>query len=157
MTFKVFISSSVLDSTVANELKNNLERYGIISVLSPNNEAMSLPYEQFVRNQIQTSDCLLAIMGKGGSRLENVNYELGMAVALNKIVLPFVEKGSNIPQFLAQKAFIVFDRDNPRLSYERTAQYLNQLKIEKEKRDSIGGLLLLGLGIILLGALASSE
>lgn len=76
---------------------------------------------------------------------------------MNKPVIPIVEEGSEIPTFLEGKEYILVNSDQPKLSYQRAADYLNKLKLEKETRNAIGGVLLLGLGLLLLGALFSSD
>ena len=43
------------------------------------------------------------------------------------------------------------------MSYEQAAKYLEGLKIEKERRNALGGLFLLGLGLLILAALASGD
>ena len=172
MTFKVFISSSMEDMHIVDELRKTLERYGIQPVLSP--EEMharetpdfyllrKIPPSEIglipdIKHQIQNSDCILVIIGRGGRRFENVDFEIGIATALNKLVIPIVEEGSEIPKSLANREYILIDRNRPKLSYERAAQYLNRLKLEKERRNAIGGLVLLGLGLLLLGALVSGD
>lgn len=156
MTFKVFISSSVRDIGIVEELRETLERYGITSITS-REIPINVPIEQYLRHQIHNSDCFLAIIGRGGSQSENVNFELGIATSLNRPVIPVVEEGSVIPQNLANRQYILINRDQPRLSYENAAKYLKKLEVEKETRNAIGGLILLGLGLLLLGALFSSD
>ena len=168
MTFKVFISSSLEDIHLVNELKETLERYGILPILPMEMAELkqyiegARPYRPskedltpMIMQQIQTSDCVLVIVGRGGKRSEFVDFETGVATAQNKLIIPIVEEGAEIPKTLANKEYILIDRNQPRLSYERAAQYLNKLKIEKERRNAIGGLLLLGLGFLLLAALVS--
>lgn len=156
MTFRVFISSSMKDMEIVNELREMLVRYGI--------EA-SVPWEipagtqvaDKISEEIQKSDCVLLIIGKGGGRSANVDFEIGIATALKKLIIPLVEQGSEIPKSLLNREYVSIDRNQPKLSYERAAQYLRSLKVEKEKRNAIGGLLLLGLGLLLLAALTSGD
>ena len=161
MTFKVFISSSMEDIHIVNELKETLERYGIETILPSEYEIElmppALPLADMIKRQIQISDCVLVIIGRGGRRSESVGYELGIATAMNRLVIPIVEEGSEIPPILINRQYILIDRNQPRLSYENAAQYLKRLKIEKERKNAIGGLVLLGLGLLLLGALASED
>jgi len=172
MTFKVFISSSMKDMRIVEELKETLERYGIEPILPTDiiiekvmerhlfgdgierRETRTMPWIANIQQQIHKSDCILVIVGMGGRRSEFVDLEIGMATALNKLVVPIVEEGAKIPRTLVDRQFILIDRNQPKLSYERAAQYLNRLKIEKERRNAIGGLLLLGLGLLLLNALS---
>jgi hypothetical protein len=145
------------DMYTVNELKRVMERYGIRAYL-PSVQSIVLPPTSLdVKTLIGYSDCILVLIGREGTRSENVDYEIGMAAALNKLIIPIVEEGAQIPNHLVGKQYILIDRNQPQLSYERAAQYLNRLKIEKENREAIGGLLLLGLGLILLGALSSGD
>lgn len=155
MTFTVFISSSVRDMQIIRELKETLERYGITSVLSPDTFPPSVSIEQTISQQIQASDCVLVIIGRYGERSETLNSELGLATRLNRRIIPIVEEGAEIPENLHGREYILMDSNQPRLSYVHAAQYLSRLKVEKETRNIIGGLLLLGLGVLLLGALTS--
>lgn len=154
MPFKVFISASVRDEAIVEELKSTLQKYGITAT-SINEMPLNINIEQYLRNQIIVSDCFLAIIGTNMGQSRNVDFEMGMAASLNKPIVPIVEEGAEIPKNIVNRGYILLDKNNPRLSYERAAEYLSQLKLEQEKRNSIGGLVLLGLGILLLGALAS--
>jgi len=168
MTFRVFISSSIEDIHTVNELRKTLERYGIQSIVPDVEGYRGTHYiggeirplgaiVDEIKQRIQASDCVLAIIGKGGSQSENVDSEIGIARGLGKLIIPVVEEGCEIPQNLANRGYILMDKNRPRLSYERAAQYLNTLRIEEERRNAIGGLLLLGLGLLLLAALASGD
>jgi len=156
MRFNVFISSSMRDIEIIRDLKATFERYGITVVL-PSEIISAAPIYQSIREQIQASDCFLVIIGEGGERSNAVNFELGIAVALNKPIVPIVEKDAILPSELRNMRYIVIDKNEPRISYERAAQYLSQLKLEKEQRNSIGGLIMLGLGLLLLGAIFGSD
>ncbi|MCL5876334.1 MAG: toll/interleukin-1 receptor domain-containing protein [Candidatus Bathyarchaeota archaeon] len=156
MPFKVFISASMKDRAIVQELKSTIVKYGI-TAMSVDEMPANENVEHYIRNQIWSTDCFLAIIGNDSTQSRNVDLEMGMAVSYNKVIVPIVEEGASIPRSIASRQFILIDKDNPRLSYERAANYLNQLKMEQDKRNSIGGLVLLGLGILLLGALASSS
>jgi len=86
-----------------------------------------------------------------------VNYEIELARKLSKQIIPIVERGAYIPDSLGDKEYIVIDRTQPKLSYENAAKYINSLKIQKEERSVLGGLLLVGIGLVLLAALTSDE
>jgi nucleoside 2-deoxyribosyltransferase len=163
MTFKVFISSSVSDIHIVNELKRTLERYGVQPIMPSEveeyrgraffgGEIRSPPsITDKIKQLIRISDCVLVIIGRGGGQSTHVGFEIGVASALDKLIIPIVEEGSEIPKNLVDREYILIDRNRPKLSYERAAQYLNRLEIEKQKRNNIGGLLLL------LAALASGD
>jgi hypothetical protein len=156
LTFKVFISASILDFAIVEELRKTLGKYGIESVTSKDIPRVK-SITQFLSQQIGDCDCFLAIIGIGGTQLNNVNYEISLAISQNKPIIPIAEEGALIPQIIANRQYIVMDRKQPLLSYEHAATYLHELKIKKEQKNAIGGLVLLGLGLLLLGAIVSSD
>jgi len=163
VTFKVFVSGSIRETEIIGELIETLGRYGIQSTIPgefSNDIAFpvtGVPTANLVEHQIQNSDCVLFIITKDGMRADAVNLELGIARALNRVIVPIVEEGAKLPANLANVPYISIDRNQPKLGYERAAEYLSKLKTEKENKNTIGGLVLLGLGLLFLGLLASSD
>ncbi len=157
MTYNVFISSSMDDMHLVQELRKILEQYGINVIIPSEEITPSALIAEKIKQLIQSSDCVLVIIGKRGRRSGSVDFELGIATAQNKLIIPLIEEGAEKPSILLNKAYIVIDKNKPQLSYESAAKYLNNQKIEKENRDTVGGLLLLGLGILILGALISGD
>ena len=158
MTFTVFISQSTQDKYVVKELVNVLHKYGIEAIVPWRSLAISEEYVQTIYPLIQNSDCVLVIISlRARTHLDNVNYEIELARKLSKQIIPIVERGAYIPDSLENKEYIVIDRTQTKLSYENSAKYINSLKIQKEERSVLGGLLLVGIGLVLLAALASDE
>ena len=157
MTYNVFISSSMDDMHLVQELRKMLEQYGIHAVIPVEEAITTTAFTEKIKQLIQSSDCVLVIIGKGGRRSRNVDFEVGIATAQNKLIIPLIEEGAEKPNILLNKMYIVIDKNKPQLSYESAAKYLSKQKIEKENRDTLGGLLLLGLGILILGALLSGD
>jgi len=177
MTFKVFLITSMEDTNTVNELRETIHRYGIETSLSEEvTSVRGQPIDDAsmgracygirgiepislsqIRTRVVNSDCVLVMISRNGTRSEIVNWEIGTAEGLGKTIIPIIEQGAEIPETLRGKQYIIVDRNQPRLSYDHAAQYLNRLKIEKENRNAIGGLLLLGIGLFLLAAIASSD
>ena len=155
--FHVFITSSGPSDLITQDLKRTFSRYGITTVISTELFSPGVNYQELITYQVKQCDCILAVIENSGVMRKTIDYELSMAISLNKIVVPFIERGASIPSSIGQKPFIIFDRMNPKQSYDHVGLYLNKLKMEKENKNSLGAILLLGLGIILLGALASSD
>jgi len=157
VSFSVFVSASWKDRDTVDKLVRILQQYEIQPILSWDMIRVGDPIVNRIRQQIRASDCVLAIIGKHGGRSESMDFEVGMAIGLNKIVVPLIEEGADIPKALIEKQYILIDKNRPELSYERAAAYLNSLKIEKERRNAIGGLVLLGIGLLFLAALGSED
>jgi hypothetical protein len=129
VTFSVYIISSLKDVDTVYELEKVLYQYGIQTQTGPDIKPGTSLVDS-IKTTIMNSDCTLVIIGKESRPSSNVDYEIGVAMGLGKLVIPIVEKGSEIPKNLVDSQFIVIDKEQPKLSYERAAQYLNRLKIE---------------------------
>jgi nucleoside 2-deoxyribosyltransferase len=103
-----------------------------------------------VKTSITGSDCVLAVMTKNGSRSKWVHEEIGAAYALNKPVIPVVEKGVNVEGVLEGKQYIEFDKNYPNQAYERVHAYLSKIKEKLDNQQFVGVLFLIGLAILLL-------
>lgn len=145
------------DMNLVQDLRKMLEQYGIHAII-PTEESIAIAsIVDKIKQLIQSSDCVLVIIGKGGQRSRNVDFELGLATGQNKLIIPLIEEGAEKPSILLNKPYIVIDKNNPQLSYESAAKYLSKQKIAKENRNTLGGLLLLGLGILILDDLLSEN
>ena len=174
MNFRVFISSNTKDRKIVDQLNETLLRYGIESLSSlgdmrtltdggDSEFARARIYDLSYRipneteQKIKSSDCMLTIVSRSGDQTCSVDYETTVATNLGKTVIPIIEEGADIPKSLQGKQCILIDRNQPRLSYERAAQYVNRLRIEKDTKNTIGGLILLGIGFLLVAAIASKD
>lgn len=68
---------------------------------------------------IRRSDCLLALLTRGGAQSPYVNQEIGMAVGLGKLVLPIVEDGVDIKGFDPGVEWVPFDRSRPEMMMQQ--------------------------------------
>ncbi len=160
MTFKVFISSNLKDEKIIHEMKETFSNHDIETIILSEQISMGEPISEQINQLIDKSDCIIIIIGKNGDNTKTQSLlalEMGLAIGKKKVILPLVEKDVDIPILLQDKKYIIYDRDNPRLTFEKVSQALKDLKIEKDKRNLIGGIILLGLGLIILDALGSKE
>ncbi len=87
MTTRVFLSYSLLDSELANEIAGMLEGLGL-KVVNPT-EAVSdgTIFQDTLREAIKNSDAMLVVGSADSLASSWVNYEAGMADALGKKVV----------------------------------------------------------------------
>lgn len=150
MAFKVFISHSIEDMGLVYELDrllkiNEMEPYVAVWYAEPGK-----PLWQKVKEAIKACDCFLVILSKYGVRSPWVNQELVIADESGKLIIPMAETGVKLQGLLEGKEYIPFDRDDPWGAMNTAVRYLQSLKIEKERRDAIGAVILVFLGLLAL-------
>jgi len=104
-----------------------------------------------VRRMIDQSDCILAmIAGVPGAF---VQAELTYALSRGKIVIPILREDIPQPAFLNKMPHVFrFSPANPGMVEAQVIAYLRQQKVNKDNRQAIGGLILLGMGLLMWSA-----
>ncbi len=162
MAFKVFLSYSIgpEEQAIVWRLQTLAAAHGI-EVFVPQRLGFSLPsskraalLQDQVRNAIDDSDCLLAIItASTGSAVEK---ELNYALGKNKLIIPIVETGVRDNSILSKlKPIFRFSRLDPAGKIEsEVVAFLKQQKISKENLQALGALVAIGMGLLLLAGLA---
>ncbi|OGW14598.1 MAG: hypothetical protein A3G93_00950 [Nitrospinae bacterium RIFCSPLOWO2_12_FULL_45_22] len=147
MAYKVFISHSTRDQGLVISLANLLSKFGVeVSVA----EWYLVPGEHLgkkVFEQIEKSDCVVALLTRNGIRSNWVQQEIGYSLQCNKSVIPIVEKGID-PKDLAAlqgREYIEYDPYQYQQALIKLSTYIRSLKLKKEEREKallvLGGLL----------------
>lgn len=160
MPLRVFLSYSLEpgDRVVAWRLQTLAAANGV-HLYVPSRQAFRLPSSRApllsreARVAIDRADFVLAIITMG--LRPEVDRELQYARSRGKKVIPIVESGV-VSQALRQRfpKMLIFSADNPpgRLE-EDLATFLTQQRVAKEKRQALGALVSIGLGMLVLSAL----
>ncbi|MFQ5927483.1 MAG: toll/interleukin-1 receptor domain-containing protein [Terriglobia bacterium] len=165
MGFKVFLSYSTdrEQQVVVWRLQTLAAAHGItVYVPQRPKQAFWLPSSRRkptllaseVRNAIDQSDCVLAIITNKTSPF--VEKELSYALGRNKIIIPIVRAGVQDSDFLKQfhQIFRFSPSDPPGKTEAEVVTFLKEQKISKENQQALGALVGIGLGLLLLFALA---
>jgi hypothetical protein len=70
------------------------------------------------------------------------------------VVIPVVQEGVVLPAFLAQLPRFEFSPLNPGKVEADVIEYLRQKRFSKENQQTVGALIAIGLGLLLLSALS---
>lgn len=98
---QVFISYSRRDADLAKEICNILDRYNITYFLDTKNINWGAKVNKDVRNALLSCTAIVVIISPASQKSQWVAYELGHAVALNKIILPLLSHPDiDVPQFI---------------------------------------------------------
>lgn len=148
MAYKVFISHSTRDQGLVISLANLLSKFGVEVFVA---EWYLTPGERLDRKvfeQIEKSDCVVALLTRNGMRSNWVQQEIGYALRRPKMVLiPLVEKGIDQKALAAvqNKDYIEYDPYQPQQALIKASSYVKSLKLGKEEQTKIlliaGGIL----------------
>jgi hypothetical protein len=146
VAYKVFISHSTRDQGLVIALTNLLSKFEIeVSVaewyLEPGERLDKKVFEQ-----IDKSDCVVALLTRNGIRSNWVQQEIGYSLD-KKLVIPIVEKGIDQKDLAALKGkeYIEYDSHQYQQDLIKLSTYVKSLKLKKEEREKVllvlGGLL----------------
>jgi hypothetical protein len=150
MPFRVFLSygADPGEQVAAWRLQTLATSYGMhVSVPHRNGSG-----EGQVRRSIAQSDCVLAIItGKIGPAVAD---ELNYALSRRKVIVPIVRQGLSLPPALGElRVFRLSARNTGEVEAE-VLKFLEEQKYNKEKQQTIGALVMIGLGLFLAAALS---
>jgi hypothetical protein len=158
MAFKVFLTYSLdpSEEALAWRLQTLAAAHGV-EMYVPRRGGVPSRQATLVNeamNAIDRSDCVLAIItGQANQALER---ELKHALAKNKLVIPIVSSEMSGHPLLTQfpHKFTFSPVDDPGKLETDIAEFLKHQKLDKEKRQAIGGLVAVGIGLLLLFSLS---
>ena len=146
-SYRVFISHSAQDQGLVISLVNLLSKFGVdVSVaewyLTPGERL-----DEKVFEQINKSDCIVALLTRNGMRSSWVQQEIGYSLQRDKPVIPMVEKGIESKDLAALQGreYIEYDRYQYQQALSKLSTYVKSLKLKKEEKEKVllvlGGLL----------------
>jgi TIR domain len=156
MAFKVFLSygTDPDEQVAAWRLQTLATSYGMhVSVPHRNGSGKAVANQ--VRKNIDQSDCVLAIIT--GNIGPAVAQELNYALAKGKLIVPVVRQGINVPPALKGLRLFQFSPWNTGEAEAEVVKFLHDQKYGKEKQQTIGALVAIGLGLFLLAALSNKQ
>jgi nucleoside 2-deoxyribosyltransferase len=159
MAFRVFLSHSLdpAEQALAWRLQTLAAAHGI-ELFVPHRGSLlpSAPRTALstVQKAIDRSDCVLAIITAKADA--TVQRELNYALAKRKLVIPIVHSGlANLPWVARFRPVFIFSPwDNPGKLEGEVVEFLKAQHLSKEKRQAAGALVVAGLALLLLFALA---
>lgn len=157
MSLSVFISHCMApeDLEVVYEISKQAKLNGIQTYVAERDPKYGESLSDKIKRAIQSSDCMIIFLTKGGAESPWVNQEIGVARALLKPRIPIVEKGVKVRGFDVGKEYIEFDRRNSMTAIKKTVDYLSKIKLEKEQRELTALLIIGGLALLAIAIAAS--
>jgi len=156
MAFRVFLSYSLdaADTALAWRLQTLAAAHGIEMYVPQYGATSTLPGDLPIEKAIDRADCVLAILTSAAST--GVQNELRYALKRGKLVIPIVraDLAGSPPLARFPRVFTFSPWDNPGRVESEIVEFLKGQRITKEKQQAIGALAALGVGLLLLVALA---
>jgi nucleoside 2-deoxyribosyltransferase len=106
MTERIFVSYAHQDRALLGSLEQELRKHGVISseeivLIDPRSESHAGDnIRETIRDQIRSASKVVIIASESSANSQWVNYEAGMASALEKPIVIFAKKGSGKTAFL---------------------------------------------------------
>jgi hypothetical protein len=155
MAFKVFLiyGTDPGEQVAAWRLQTLATSYGMhVSVPNRNGEIGEVMERS--RRAIDQADCVLAIITGAPARKGAVDSELSYALAEEKLIVPLVLEGIALPASLRKLEVFRFSPWNTGEVETRVVDFLKSQKLRMETVQSMAALVMAGLGVFLLAALA---
>jgi hypothetical protein len=153
MAFKVFLTygSGPDEQLTAWRLQTLATSQGLHVTVPHRNGGRESTASQ-VHRAIAQCDCVLAIVtGNIGSA---VAEELNYALAIKKPIIPLIWEGVYVPPAMQGLPILRFSPWNTGEIEAKVIDLLQQRKFDKEKQQTIAGLVAIGLGLVLIAAVA---
>jgi hypothetical protein len=134
MAFSVFVSHSMRphDVPLLRGVCDHLSHHGITYYLAERDWRFGEVLPARVENEIKRSDCVLAFLTKGGTAAAYVNQEIATAMAARKLMIPVLEKGTDIAGFRLGLDFVQLDRHAPQDCATKLSARLASLSANEE-------------------------
>ncbi len=123
-----FISHAERDVEALHTLENALRHEGIDFYVAEEDHQPGLALSEKILSWIHKSDVLIALMTKAASSSPSVNQEIGIAIKLNRTVIPLVQKDVDAGILLDNLEQLRFDDRNLDEICRKAAGCITQLK-----------------------------
>jgi hypothetical protein len=156
MSFKVFLSygAGADEQVAAWRLQTLATSYGM-HVSVPNRNGAGKAVGEQVRRAIDRSNCVLAIIT--GNLGPAVAGELNYALSKGKLIVQVVREDITVPPALSGLPLFRFSPLSTGQVEADVVKFLHEQRLGKEKTQTIGALVAIGLGLFLLAALSKKQ
>ena len=157
MAFKVFISHSIQDMDFVNSFKAMLRQKGLEAYVALSEPEPGKSLSDKIIENIKSAKYVVCFLTKEGVNSKWIHNEIGIAISMNKIIIPIIEEGVQVPSILQGVEYIKIDSIYPDLSIERVSEYLVGIKTTEDEKKLIIGILLILFGLFIIAIWLSSQ
>lgn len=128
-TPKVFISYSHSDATWARQFADALKAQGVEVWMDALNIRAGERIQEKLERALKESDFLVSLLTPESAKSPNLFFELGAAVAMGKVVVPIVSRGTDaahVPAHLQARRQLI--RTTPKETARELVEELNLLE-----------------------------
>jgi len=108
MINKLYISHDPEDQVLAEELSEALWRVGLDSYVSMHRRCKGISRAEGVAYGIRNSDCFVPLLTTNGVLSRTVNQEMGFARGLERLIIPMMEEGEELPFMVSHLQPVLF-------------------------------------------------
>ena len=153
MPFSVFVSHSMRphDLPLLRGVCEHLSHHGITYYLAERDWRFGEPLPLRVESEIKRSDCVLGFLTKEGHASDYVNQEIGVAITAKRVVIPVLEKGTDVTGFRTGLDYVELDRLAPQDCATKLSARLNRVSATEDVRSAICWAVIATAGLLFLG------
>jgi TIR domain len=134
---KLFVSHSLSDKKLLEQIKETLEPYGIKLLVAEHEIDISNTITQKIEDMILKSDIAIILLTENGFNSSFVQQEIGYIKSVKKPFVQLVESGfeKKLSGFSFGRDFILYNPNSPEEAIKKTKKVLiNSFKKLQEKR-----------------------
>jgi hypothetical protein len=125
------------DKPIVDLIHSQMEPFGIDCYIAERDWKFGESLSRKVEVALKQSDCILALLTRGGSQSAYVNQEIGMASGQGKLVIPIVEDGVDLKGFQQGVEWVHFDRASPEGMVRQLTPRITALAAKKDVNVAI--------------------
>jgi TIR domain len=158
MSLNVFLSFSVDpdDQAIIWRLQTLAAAHGIhlyVPLWQAVRHASPGQLPPIVKAEIDGADCVLAIITRRTTAA--VKNELNYALSKQKVIVPLVEESVRVPPIFGKHRVFRFVSGEASGDLEsKVVEFLKEQQVNKERRQAVGAVVAIGLGLFALSALS---
>ncbi len=147
MAYRVFISHSTRDQGLVISLANLLSKFEVEVFVAEWYLDPGEHIDKKVFEQIEGSNCVVALLSRNGIRSNWVQQEIGYSLKCKKLIIPLVEKGIDSKDLavLQGREYIQYDSQEYQQALNKLSTHVKSLELKKEEQEKtllvLGGLL----------------
>jgi len=125
--FDVFLSYNESDLALVNRIMNILNRMGITTYSYKHYPEYGEYLPEIIKKNIMSSEFFVVLLTRAGIDSQWVNQEIGMAFALNRLIIPIVQMGLETKGFVELRQHIDYNTYNPEQTLQNIIYRLRYL------------------------------
>lgn len=157
MTFKIFISHSIDNIGIVEQIKTMFEQKGMDAYVAVSHFQPGASILEKVKENIRSANYFLLLYTKSAEKSSWVQQEIGMALNMNKDIIPIIEENVAVPASLQGIEYVRLKKGDVSSCLQKVCDFLVEKKIAIADRNKLLGTALILVGAVLVTTMVSDS